>query len=406
MSAKGRRNLVIGQSGGATAVINASLVGAFETARENEHFDEIYGMRYGIEGLLKEDLIDLRRQPASLWPRLRTTPGAALGSCRYKLKNDDPEHILALFQHYQIHDMLYLGGNDSAETSHRLAQAAQQQGYDLRVISVPKTIDNDLPYTDHCPGYGTAARFIALATMHATMNMLALPKEYPVKFIETMGRDAGWLVAASALGKREEHDSPHLLLCPEHAFNEDAFLKQVETIYQQLGYVVIVSAEALRDENGQPVGALVGTDAFGHTMVSGVAERLTEIVRNTLHLRASFDRPGDIQWNGISRTDSDEAYMVGQAAVRALLEGKSDLMVTLVREEGPAYRCTTGSIELSKVADQQRLLPDTFLNESKTMVTRSFYDYALPLLGDPLPNYPKFEGNMPPDSKLLAGRLG
>ena len=301
------------------------------------------------------------------------------------------EHILALFQHYQIHDMLYLGGNDSAETSNRLAQAAQKQGYDLRVVSVPKTIDNDLPYTDHCPGYGTAARFIALATMHATMNMLALPKEYPVKFIETMGRDAGWLVAASALGKREEHDSPHLLLCPEHAFNEDAFLKQVETIYQQLGYVVIVSSEALRDEKGQPVGALVETDAFGHTMVSGVAERLTEIVRDTLHLRASFDRPGDIQWNGISRTDSDEAYMVGQAAVRALLEGKSDLMVTLVREEGPAYRCTTGSIELSKVADQQRLLPDTFLNESKTMITRSFYDYALPLLGDPLPNYPKFE---------------
>src|SRR5947209_19945393 len=151
MSAKGRRNLVIGQSGGATAVINASLVGAFETARENEHFDEIYGMHYGIEGLLKEDLIDLRRQPASLWPRLLHTPSAALGSCRYQLQDGDEERILRLLQRYHIGYLLYTGGNDSADTSHRLAQAAREQGHDLAIISLPKTIDNDLPATHHCP---------------------------------------------------------------------------------------------------------------------------------------------------------------------------------------------------------------------------------------------------------------
>ena len=389
MSTKARRNLVIGQSGGATAVINASLVGAFEAAQASGRFDEIYGMHYGIEGLLQEDLIDLRRQPASLWPRLRDTPATALGSCRYKLKDDDPGRVLSIFKRYEIHDMLYLGGNDSANTSHRMAQAAE--GYDLRVVSVPKTIDNDLPYTDHCPGYGTAARFFALATMHATMNMLALPEEYPIKVIETMGRDAGWLVAASALGKREPHDPPHLLLCPEQPFNEETFLARVEAIYRQIGHVVIVSSEALHDEAGKPVGTTTEQDAFGHTMITGAAEHLAKLVKKRLHLRANFDKHGDLQWSEISRTDRDEAYMAGQAAVQLLLQGGSDRMITLEREQGPEYRCTTGSIEIAKVADQQRLLPDAFLNADKTMITSDFYDYAIPLIGDPLPIYPQLQ---------------
>ena len=285
--------------------------------------------------------------------------------------------------------MLYIGGNDSASSNHALAQAARQQGYDLRVISVPKTIDNDLVATDHCPGYGTAARFIALATMHATMNMLSLPEEYPVKVIETMGRDTGWLVAAAALGKREEYDAPHLLLYPEHAFEEEAFLAQVEALYRRLGHVVIVSSEAIRDARGKLVGAVAEKDAFGHTMVSGAAEHLVGLVKEKLQLRARFDRPGDIQWCDISLTDQDEAYRVGQAAARALLEGKSEYMVTLVREDSADYHCTTGLIELEKVADQQRALPDEFVDENKTMVSKQFLDYARPLIGAPLPVYPR-----------------
>ncbi len=391
MAAKARRNLVIGQSGGATAVINASLVGAVEVARASGRFYEMYGMHYGIEGLLKEDIVDLRRQPAALWSQLREMPAAALGSCRYKLGDEGAERALSIFERYNIHDMLYLGGNDSANTAHHMAQVAERQGYDLRVISVPKTIDNDLPYTDHCPGYGTAARFFALATMYSTMNMLALPDEYPVKAIETMGRDAGWLAAASALGKREELDPPHLLLLPEQSFKEDTFLAQVESIYRRQGHVIIVSSEALHDEKGQAIGTVAEKDAFGHGAVSGAAEHLAELVKKKLNLRANFEKYGDLQWSEVSRTDRDEAYRTGEAAVRMLLAGETDRMVTLVREQGPEYHCTTGSVEIAKVADQQRLLPDEFLNTDKTMVTQSFHDYAIPLIGSPLPSYSRME---------------
>src|SRR6266849_6751878 len=227
-------NLIIGQSGGATAVINASLVGAVEAALADARIDGIYGMLHGIEGLLKDELIDLRRQPGDVWSRLLHTPSAALGSCRYKLQEGDTERAIELLRRYDIHYLLYIGGNDSADTAHRLALPAQNMGYELQANSIPKTIDNDLPFTDHCPGYGSAARFIALATMDSTMNTISMPSHYPVKVIETMGRNAGWLAAASALGKRSEADPPHIILIPEHPFNVQHFLAQVEDIYRRL----------------------------------------------------------------------------------------------------------------------------------------------------------------------------
>jgi 6-phosphofructokinase 1 len=384
-------NLIIGQSGGATAVINASLVGAFEAASKDTRIGNIYGMLYGVEGLLKEDIIDLRQQPADIWSRLLVTPSAALGSCRYKLLEDDPERVLAILQRYNIRCLLYIGGNDSADTAHRLSQAAEHIGYDLQTISVPKTIDNDLPFTDHCPGYGSAARFIALATMDSAMNTIAIPWHYPVKVIETMGRDAGWLAASSALGKRNEIDPPHIILMPEHPFNADRYLEQVEAVYRRLGYAIVVVSEAVRDERGQPLGAVgqVGTDAFQHPLLSGAAQYLVELVKQHLKLRARFDKPGDLQRmasNAISRTDQQEAYLVGQMAVQALLHGESDKMVTLIRRTEPDYHCTTGLVELARIANEQQLMPDSYLDESKTMVTRAFYDYALPLIGDPLPH--------------------
>ena len=396
MSSNKHGNLIIGQSGGATAVINASLVGAMEAAMKDTRIDGIYGMLHGIEGLLKEDVIDLRQEPADLWPRLLVTPSAALGSCRYKLLENDLERAIAILRRYDIHYMLYIGGNDSADTAHRLDKAARHLGYDLQTISVPKTIDNDLPFTDHCPGYGSAARFIALATIDSTMNTISIPWHYPVKVIETMGRDAGWLAASSALGKRSEIDPPHIILMPEHAFNAERFLEQVQTVYQRLGYVIVVAAEAIRDEQGQALGAIgqVGTDAFQHPLVSGAAQYLVELVKQHLRLRARFDKPGDLQRmasNSISHTDRDEAYLVGKMGVRALLEGESDKMVTLIRHTEPAYSCSTDLVELAKVANAQKLMPAAYLDESKTMVTQAFYDYALPLIGGPLPQHAKLE---------------
>ena len=389
-------NLIIGQSGGATAVINASLVGAVEAALSEERISNIYGMLNGVEGLLKEDIIDLRRETPSVWTRLLYTPSAALGTCRYKLTDEDPERVIALLRKHDIHLLLYIGGNDSADTAHRLALAAQHMNYELRAISVPKTIDNDLPFTDHCPGYGSAARFMALATLDSAMNTRSIPGYYPVKVIETMGRDAGWLTASSVLAKHSESDPPHILLIPEQRFNADRFLRQVEEILRRFGYVVVVAAESLRDEQGNSLGAIgqVGTDAFQHPLLSGTAQHLVELVKNELKLRARFDKPGDLQRMAsfsVSIADRDEAYLVGKMGTKALLDGESDKMITLVRHDEPAHHCTTGLAELSQVANAQRLLPDEYLDESKTMVTQAFYDYALPLIGDPIPDHAKLE---------------
>ena len=349
-------------------------------------------MLHGVEGLLKEDIIDLRQQTSSVWTRLLYTPSAALGTCRYKLTDEDPERVIAILRKYNIHLLLYIGGNDSADTAHRLVLTAQRMNYVLRAISVPKTIDNDLPFTDHCPGYGSAARFMALATLDSAMNTKAIPWYYPVKVIETMGRDAGWLTASSALAKHDESDPPHILLIPEQRFNADRFLRQVEEVLRREGYVVVVAAESLRDEQGQSLGAIgqVGTDAFQHPMLSGTAQHLVELVKSELKLRARFDKPGDLQRMAsfsVSIRDRDEAYLVGKMGTKALLDGESDKMITIVRHNEPAYHCTTGLAELSQVANVQRLLPDEYLDESKTMVTQAFYDYALPLIGDPIPDH-------------------
>jgi ATP-dependent phosphofructokinase / diphosphate-dependent phosphofructokinase len=397
LSATTRRNLVIGQSGGATAVINASLVGAVEAAFTDERIDGVYGMLNGIEGLLKEDLVDLAQQPAELWPRIKFAPSAALGACRYKLRDEDPERVLAVLRRYDIHYMLYIGGNDSADTAHRLSSAAQQSGFELHIISVPKTIDNDLPLTDHCPGYGSAARFLAQATIDSTMNTVSIPWHYPVKVIESMGRDAGWLAAATALGKRDDSDPPHIILIPEQPFVVGHFLEQVEAVYRRLGYVIVVAAETVRDEKGQALGSAgqTGTDAFQHPLLSGAAQHLVELVNRELKLRARFDKPGDLQRmasTSISPVDRAEAYLVGQMGLRALVEGESDKMVALVRRNEPSYYCTTALIDLAQVANVQRLLPDEYLEDNKTMVTRAFRDYALPLIGGPLTHYARLEG--------------
>ncbi len=396
MSATAHGNLIIGQSGGATAVINASLVGAMNVALNDARIDGIYGMQNGIEGLLKEDIVDLRQQPSSLWQQLLYTPSAALGSCRYKLQDEDPARAVEILRRYNVRYVLYIGGNDSADTAHRIAQVAQQSGYDLQTISVPKTIDNDLPFTDHCPGYGSAARFIAQATIDSTMNTTSIPWHYPVKIIETMGRDAGWLAASSALGKRDDVDPPHIILTPEHVFVADSFLAQVEEVYRRIGYVIITVAETVRDAKGQALGSIgqVGTDAFQHPLLSGAGQSLVDLITKQLKLRARFDKPGDLQRMSsthISPIDRDEAYLVGQMGTKALLAGESDKMVTLVRHNDPQYHCITGLVELSKVANQQFLMPLDYMNDTKTMVTQAFYDYALPLIGEQLSTYPVLE---------------
>jgi 6-phosphofructokinase len=387
-----RGHLLIGQSGGATAVINASLAGAVRAALSTDAIDGIYGARYGIRGVLDGDLLDLRRQPVATWERLARTPSAALGSCRYRLRDGDAERAVERLRALGVRYFLYIGGNDSADTALRLAAAARAMAYDLGVICVPKTIDNDLPETDHCPGYGSAARFIALATMDSALCTTSMPDHYPVKVIEVMGRDAGWLAAASALGKRREEDPPHLIYLPERRFNAERFLGAVQEAHARFGYVVVVVAETVRDEQGRALGAIghQGEDDFGHPLLGGAAQYLVSLVRTELKLRARFDKPGDLQRMSsasVSVTDRAEAELAGAAAVRAAVRGETARMVTLVRRPGPGYHCETGLADLARVANEQRRLPDAFIRADGTGVTSTFREYALPLIGEPLPEY-------------------
>jgi 6-phosphofructokinase 1 len=270
-------------------------------------------------------------------------------------------------------------------------------GSSLRVIGVPKTIDNDLPDTDHCPGYGSAARFLALAVTDSALCTEAMPSHYPVKIVEVMGRDAGWLAAAAALGQSTPEDAPHLLYMPEHPLHEEEFLSAVDAVYQRLGYAVVVVAETVRDEAGNPLGTALsqGTDAFGHRLLGGAAQYLVGLVREKLRIRARYDRPGDLQRMSsacVSTVDRDEAEMVGGAAVAAVASGETDQMVTLIRREGVSYGCDTGLTGLKQVANRQRPLPAAFVTADGRGVTEAFRRYAVPLLGDPLPRPARLGG--------------
>jgi 6-phosphofructokinase len=399
--------LIVGQSGGATAAINSSLVGVIREAKA-QGIKRVYGMRYGIRGLLAGDIVDLSTLPLDVLPALQQTPSAALGACRYHLTDADVPIALSALREHGVHYMVYIGGNDSADTSHRLAQAAQEADYDLRVIAVPKTIDNDLPVTDHCPGYGSAARYVAIATLETTLDTKAMPDIYPVKILETMGRNAGWLTAAAALARATGWETPHLIYVPEVLKEIDEVLGDVQRIYQDYGHVIVVMSENLKSHEARPFN-VVGlealespqaqlaanpdfVDSFGHNYFRGISAAwvLSQLVTTRLNLRARVDQPGTLQRMSQahqSEVDLIEAEECGRAAVRGALAGSTDQMVILERVEGPLYRSTIGLAELAGIANVEKHLPSEFLNPSGNFVTQAFIDYALPLIGGPLPQY-------------------
>jgi len=393
--------LVVGQSGGPTSVINCSLVAVIREAARYEEIENIYGLEHGIEGALQDNLIDLKKESPETIQGLLDTPASALGSCRRKLTLRDYERIMEVFGAHDVRYFIYIGGNDSMDTAHRIGQLATEDGYDLVVMGVPKTIDNDLALTDHSPGYGSAARFIAMATVDTGRDLEAMSTFDDVTILEAMGRNSGWLTAASVLGKREADDAPHLVYVPERAFSEEEFLEDVRAIHEELGRVFVVVCEGIHDEQGEFVGTAgtsIRVDAFGHRLTalsSGVASYLSKLVSERLRLQARFLRPGLIGrgfMGCVSQTDQEEAYLVGRMAVLHALRGESGQMVTLVREPGSGYRCKTGLASLEKVANAEKLLPDQYINERGNFITEGFWRYALPLLGDPLPKYARLEG--------------
>jgi len=386
-------NLVVGQSGGPTAVINNSLVGVIHEAMERAEIGEIYGMVHGIAGVLNEELVDLRRESAQTLERLRYTPASALGTVRYKVKKADYDRLLDVLMAYDVRYFFYIGGNDSMDTAHKMREAATAKGYELYCVGVPKTVDNDLAYTDHCPGFGSAARFVATAVRDTGYDTESMAANTPIKLVEIMGRNAGWLTAAASLAKAEPNDPPQLLYVPECGVSLQQVIADVRYWYEKIGYCVIAASEGMRNEKGEDIGAGLGQgelDAFGHTRKGGVVETLEQVIKAEFGFSARIDKPNYLQRSCASlasSVDREEAYLVGRAAVREAVQGTSDRMIALERQPGPEYAITYGTAPLSEVANAEHTLPREYINADGNGVTDAFIAYARPLIGEPLQPY-------------------
>ncbi|MGA2692106.1 MAG: 6-phosphofructokinase [Opitutaceae bacterium] len=380
-------NILVGQSGGPTSVINASLAGIVAEALNHEAIEEIYGGLNGVLGILQEDIVDLASESQQQVRALRHTPGAALGTCRYKLKKQqDFERVLEVFKAHNIRYFFYIGGNDSQDTADKISKLAQQQGYELRVIGVPKTIDNDLTGTDHCPGYGSVIKYLATTVREIACDHEAMGQGDLVSIVEVMGRSAGWIAAGTALAKRRDHphDPPHLILLPEVPFSQEKVLEDVRRVLKREKYCLIVVAEGLVDADGNYLAADSATDAFGHAKLGGAGEALGEIIETGIpNAKVRIARPGIVQRaaaHAASKTDVDEAFLAGQAAVRAAIAGETDKMVTLVRGDAEHYTVETGLAPLSEIANGTKKLPREWINEDLVSMNFQFLRYAQPLI--------------------------
>ena len=380
-------NVLVGQSGGPTSVVNASVAGVVAEALNHEAIEEIYGGLNGVLGILQEDLVDLAAESQQQIRALRHTPGAALGTCRYKLKKQqDFERVLEVFKAHNIRYFFYIGGNDSQDTADKISKLAGQQGYELRVIGVPKTIDNDLTGTDHCPGYGSVIKYLAMTVREIACDNEAMGQGDLVSIVEVMGRSAGWIAAGTALAKRRDHphDAPHLILLPEVPFQQEKVLEDVRRVLKRERYCLIVVAEGLVDADGNYLAADSATDAFGHAKLGGAGEALAEIIETGIPTaKVRVARPGLIQRaaaHAASKTDVDEAFLAGQAAVRAAIAGETDKMVTLVRGETEHYTVETGLAPLSEIANGTKKLPREWINEDLVSMNFQFLRYAQPLI--------------------------
>lgn len=387
MSEELEGNCLVAQSGGPTSVINASLAGVVAEALNHECIEEIYGGLNGVLGILNEQLVDLASESQQTIRALRHTPGAALGTCRFKLKQQsDFDRVLQVFEAHNIRYFFYAGGNDSQDTADKISKLAQERGYALRVIGIPKTIDNDLVSTDHTPGYGSVIKYIATTVKEIAADNAAMGQHDLVQIIEVMGRSAGWIAAGSALAKRrdEPNAAPHLIYLPEVAFSPDKFISDIQHVLQKEKYCVVVVGEGLVDADGNYIATASKTsDAFGHSQLGGAGEYLRGLVEESLQIKARSVTLGMAQRAAVhcsSQTDNDEAYLAGQAAVKAAIAGETDKMVTLLRGDGENYTCETGLAPLGEIANGVKKLPESWINEDGVSMNYNFYKYALPLI--------------------------
>ena len=380
------KNILVAHGGGPTAVINCSLQGVVEAARASGKVDKIYAARFGAEGILKGDLIDLTDVSAETITKLGHTPASAIGSCRRKLTDEDYPTVLETLKKFNIDCFFYNGGNDSMDTCHKVNEMAKREGLDLRVIGIPKTMDNDLDITDHCPGFGSAARYAALSAAELALDASGLPIHVVV--LELMGRNAGWVTAASAMAKRLT-DCEVLTYLPEVPVDEERMLADIEKGYAKGKGLLVTVSEGICGPDGKPLADTGIVDGFGHKIPGGTAQHVTDQIIQRLGLKSRAEKPGLLGRASIpyvSSVDRAEAYAVGRYAMNAALRDESGYMVSIEAVRGPEYSSSMALVPLAKVANVEKKFPLEWIVDGNG-IADAFFDYALPLMGGDFPEY-------------------
>jgi 6-phosphofructokinase 1 len=396
-------NAFYAQSGGVTAVINASACGLIETARRHrDKIAKVYAGRHGIIGALTEDMIDTSKESRAAIRALRYTPGGAFGSARYKLAGIDKnraqyERLIDIFRAHDIRYFFYNGGNDSMDTAQKVSEIAVQMGYPITCVGIPKTVDNDLPITDCCPGFGSAAKYIAVSTREAALDVASMARTSTKVFVlEVMGRHAGWMAAAGGLASAKAGDAPHIILFPEITFDRARFLAKVQSTVQRHGYCVVVVSEGVRDSEGKFLAEAGTKDAFGHSQLGGVGPVVAQMTQEAFGYKFHWAVADYLQRSArhiASKVDVDQAYAVGKAAVELALKGRNAVMPIIVRKSAKPYRWGIGEAPLGLVANKEKKVPRNFITADGFGITAACRGYLLPLIGGE--DYPPYARGLP-----------
>jgi len=401
-------NALYAQSGGVTSVINASACGVIETARQHsDKINKVYAARNGIIGALTEDLIDTSLESAADIAALRHTPAGAFGSCRHKLRSLDKdrkqyERLVEVFSAHNIRYFFYNGGGDSQDTAFKVSQISQELGYPITCIGIPKTIDNDLPFTDNSPGFGSVAKYVAVSIREAGLDVASMALTSTKVFIlEVMGRHAGWIAASGGLAAEHEGDAPHIILFPEIPLNTELFLNRVQDTVKRFGYCAIVASEGIKNADGNFISESGLVDAFGHKQLGGVAPVLAKIIKENLGFKYHWALADYLQRSArhiASKIDVEQAYALGKAAVELALAGKNAIMPIIVREKGDVYNWAIGEAPLAEVANVEVKMPREFITEDGFGITATCKKYLLPLIQGE--DYPPYHNGLPMYVKL------
>ena len=392
-----KKNALYAQSGGVTAVINATAGALILEARKNKNIGKVFAAKNGILGVLREELIDTSKESLSSIESLSYRPGGVFGSCRFKLKDleineKEYERLIEVFKAHNIGYFFYNGGNDSADTAFKVSQIGKKLNYPIQCIAIPKTVDNDLVLTDCCPGFGSAAKYIATSTMEASLDVQSMSETSTKVFIlEVMGRHAGWMAASSALARTSNEDAPHIILLPEVTFNQKDFLALVKQVVAKHGYCVVVVSEGVKNSKGKFLAESDRRDAFGHSQLGGIAPFISELINNKLKIKNHWAVADYLQRSArhiASKVDLEQAQAVGSFAIKYALAGMNGVMPIIVRNKGPKYKWSIEAAPLSKIANLEKKLPKSFISKNGMNVTQKAIDYLMPLIqGESHPPY-------------------